>query len=90
MSRCHMDRWADARAGVARFGLTAGPVYSRFGHRSKFYRNVPHGFTGFGHRDVEMKNCSPRILRLRGLFGYKRQISTKCSPCLPKEFGTFS
>ena len=68
----------DFRAGV---GLGTGASFTGI---------VPHRFMGFGHRDVEMKNCSPRILRLRGLFGYKQQISTKCSPCLPKEFGTFS
>ena len=51
-----------------------------FGHRSGFDRNVPHGFSAFGHSGSFLKNCSPWILLYLYEFGHRKALAVNCSP----------
>lgn len=64
-------------------------VCEGLGTDAQFYRNVPLGIPGVGHRSVEMRICSPRFFKLRDRFGYRRLVSVKCSPCLLKKMGSY-
>ena len=64
-------------------------VCEGLGTDAQFYRNVPLGIPGVGHRSVEMRICSPRFFQLRDRFGYRRLVSVKCSPCLLKKKGSY-
>ena len=52
------------------FAGGAGRPAGRFGHRSKFFGNVPHGFPAFGHRSSNFK------FRYNGFNGYEERLGT--------------